>query len=97
MTAPILVLFFVAVPETSAPNILRRRAQRLRKLTGRADLRSQSEIDQANLSVSSVVWDALIKPVEIMVKDPAVAFTNLYVSADLQEWLGFLLTINRPP
>ncbi|KAJ9652827.1 hypothetical protein H2198_007957 [Neophaeococcomyces mojaviensis] len=80
MTAPILVLFFVAVPETSAPNILRRRAQRLRKLTGRADLRSQSEIDQANLSVSSVVWDALIKPVEIMVKDPAVAFTNLYTA-----------------
>ena len=85
MTAPILVVFLIAVPETSTPNILRRRAQRLRKITGRTDLRSQSEIDQANLTVSSVVWDAVIKPIEIMVKDPAVTFTNVYVSYRLAE------------
>jgi DHA1 family multidrug resistance protein-like MFS transporter len=28
-----------------------------------------------------VFVDAIIKPIEIMVKDPAVAFTNIYVSA----------------
>lgn len=83
MSAPILVLFLIAFPETSTPTILRRRAQRLRKLTGRGDLRSQSEIQQANMNVSSIFVDAVIKPVEIMVKDPAVAFTNVYVSLGL--------------
>lgn len=67
-------------PETSASNILRRRAQRLRKLTGRTDLRSQSEIDQEHMKVMAVFQDAIIKPLEIMIKDPAVAYTNFYVS-----------------
>jgi len=34
------------------------------------------------MEVSEVVWDALIKPIEIFVKDPAVTFTNIYVSDD---------------
>lgn len=83
LTAPILVVFIFAYPETSADNILRRRAQRLRKLTGAANIKSKSEIEQANLKPSEIAVDALIKPIEIMVKDPAVAFTNIYVSTDL--------------
>ena len=91
LTGPILVVFLFAYPETSADNILRRRAQRLRKLTGRKNIKSKSEIEQENLRASEVFWDALIKPIEIMVKDPAVAFTNLYVSFlafQQQEWVG---------
>lgn len=80
LTGPILVLFLFAYPETSADTILRRRAQRLRKLTGRSNIKSRSEIVQENMKASEVVWDALIKPTEIMIKDPAVAFTNIYVS-----------------
>ncbi|KIV81697.1 hypothetical protein, variant [Exophiala sideris] len=80
MSAPILVVYLIACPETSAETILRRRAQRLRKLTGRTDLRSQSEIKQANMKFSSVFADAIIKPIEIMVKDPAVSFTNVYTA-----------------
>lgn len=79
MSAPILVVFLLAYPETSADTILRRRAQRLRKLTGRPNIKSQSEVDQQNLQVSSIVYDAIIKPTEIMIKDPAVLFTNIYV------------------
>jgi DHA1 family multidrug resistance protein-like MFS transporter len=74
------VVFLFAYPETSADNILRRRAQRLRKLTGRSNIKSKSEIDQEHLKASEVFIDAIIKPIEIMVKDPAVAFTNIYVS-----------------
>lgn len=80
LTGPILVAFLFLYPETSADNVLRRRAQRLRKLTGRANIKSKSEIDQAKLKASEIFWDAIIKPIEIMVKDPAVAFTNIYVS-----------------
>ncbi|CZT48790.1 related to FLR1-Putative H+ antiporter regulated by yAP-1 and involved in multidrug resistance [Rhynchosporium secalis] len=79
MTGPILVFFLFLYPETSADNILRRRAQRLRKLTGRDNIKSKSEIEQAKLKTSEVFIDALIKPLEIIIKDPAVAFTNIYV------------------
>ncbi|KAF2719519.1 MFS transporter [Polychaeton citri CBS 116435] len=78
MSAPVLVLMYLAFPETSAPNILLRRAQRLRKLTGNANYKSQSEIDQANMSFGEITRDALIKPVQIMFRDPAVFFTNAY-------------------
>ncbi|OAL38927.1 hypothetical protein AYO20_01678 [Fonsecaea nubica] len=78
LSAPILVVYLIAFPETSGATILRRRAARLRKLTGRTDLRSQSEIDQEHMKYSEVFFDAIIKPLEIMIKDPAVAYTNLY-------------------
>lgn len=63
---------FVSLPETSAPNILLRRARRLRKLTDKVNLRSQSEIDQAGMTASDVAYDALIKPWQINLLDPAV-------------------------
>ena len=68
------------MPETSASNILLRRARRLRKLTGNANLKSQSEIDQGNTSFTDLAWGQLVKPVEIMFKDPAVFFVNVYTS-----------------
>lgn len=80
IAGPVLVGMFILVPETSTPNILLRRAARLRKLTGDDRLRSQSEIDQKGLDPTAVVIDALIKPIEITVKDPAIAFVNLYTS-----------------
>ncbi|KAK9489716.1 major facilitator superfamily domain-containing protein [Lipomyces doorenjongii] len=80
MSGPVFLLFFVCLPETSASNILLRRAQRLRKLTGNQNLKSQSEIDQANMKVSAIAYEALIKPWQISILDPAVAFTHIYTS-----------------
>lgn len=40
--------------------------------------KSQSEIDQENLSVGQIVNDALIKPVQINALDPAVLFSTFY-------------------
>ncbi|KIX94768.1 uncharacterized protein Z520_09458 [Fonsecaea multimorphosa CBS 102226] len=80
LSAPILVVYLISFPETSSATILRRRAARLRRLTGRTDLRSQSEIEQAHMKYSEVFFDAIIKPLEIMMKDPAVFFTNIYSS-----------------
>ena len=65
------------MPETSAPNILLRRAVRLRKLTGDQRLRSQSDIDQKKLKSTAVLLDVLIKPLAIAIKDSAIAFFNL--------------------
>ncbi|KAF4455947.1 hypothetical protein F53441_1814 [Fusarium austroafricanum] len=77
-SVPILIALFVCMPETSGSNILLRRAQRLRNLAGSQRLMSQSEIDQAHLTVSGIAVDALIKPLEITIKDPAVMFVQIY-------------------
>ncbi|TVY22234.1 Caffeine resistance protein [Lachnellula hyalina] len=77
---PIFLLMFMLLPETSTPNLLLRRAQRLRKLTGNERLQAQSEIDQRNLKPASILVDAIIKPIEITIKDPAILFVNLYTA-----------------
>lgn len=80
MAAPMLILLLTLMPETSTPNILLRRAQRLRKLTGDSRLQAQSEIDQRHLTASGILVDALIKPIEITIKDPAIFFVNIYTA-----------------
>jgi MFS transporter, DHA1 family, multidrug resistance protein len=89
LNGPIFVLMFFFLPETSASNILLRRAQRLRKLTGNSMLKSQSEIDQAGLSFTAIAIDALWKPIEICIKDPAVLFTNAYTSFIYSTYYSF--------
>lgn len=80
IAGPIFILMFLFNPETSTPNILLRRANRLRALTHDSRLKSQSEIDQKGLTPSKIAIEALIKPMEITFKDPAIAFVNLYTS-----------------
>ncbi|KAF5628283.1 cycloheximide resistance [Fusarium tjaetaba] len=79
-SAPIFILMFLLLPETSGANILLRRAERLRKLTGNQLFMSQSEIDQRHMKVSAIAVDALIKPMEITIKDPAVLFVQVYTA-----------------
>ncbi|GAM37396.1 spermine family transmembrane transporter [Talaromyces pinophilus] len=80
VSAPVLIFLFVCMPETSAPNILLRRAERLRKFASSQRLKSQTEIGQAHLTVSGIAADALIKPLEITLKDPAVMFVQIYAA-----------------
>jgi DHA1 family multidrug resistance protein-like MFS transporter len=78
MASPVLLALLTLMPETSGANILLRRARRLRKLTGDNRLQSQSEIDQQNMSAKEILFSALIRPMEIMLKDPSIFFVNLY-------------------
>jgi MFS transporter, DHA1 family, multidrug resistance protein len=80
LAGPILALMVVCFPETSASTILLRRARRLRKLTGRAELNSESEINIRKMTVRQIAFDALVKPREINILDPAVLFTTLYMA-----------------
>ncbi|KAK0388633.1 hypothetical protein NLU13_4876 [Sarocladium strictum] len=79
-SAPILILMFLFLPETSGDAILLQRARRLRKLTGSDRFMSQSEINQRDMKVSKVFLEALIKPLEITMKDPAVLFVQIYTA-----------------
>lgn len=73
-----LVLLLAFMPETSSATILLRRARRLRALTGNPRLQSQSEIDQRHMTATQILSSALVRPVEIMLKDPSIFFVNLY-------------------
>ncbi|ETS83258.1 hypothetical protein PFICI_05134 [Pestalotiopsis fici W106-1] len=77
-SVPVFLAMFLFLPETSTPTLLRQRAQRLRKITGDARFMSQSEIEQRNLDKRAVLIDALIKPLEITIKDPAILFVQVY-------------------
>ncbi|KAK6585237.1 hypothetical protein PZA11_001964 [Diplocarpon coronariae] len=77
---PIFLVMIMLLPETSTPNILLRRAKRLRKLTGDNRLMSQSEIDQKEMTAFKILAEAIVKPIEITFKDPAIAFVNLYTA-----------------
>lgn len=78
MASLTLTMLLIFMPETSPQTILLRRAQRLCKLTGAPNLQSQSEIDQRHMKISDIVTTALIRPMEIMFKDPSIFFINLY-------------------
>ncbi|KAK4506119.1 hypothetical protein PRZ48_004084 [Zasmidium cellare] len=99
MGAPIWVAMFLTLPETSADTILLRRAKRLRKLTGRDDLKSASEIKQAGMTFSGVFIEAIVKPIEIMVKDPAIAFADFYLALCYGIYYSFFeaFTLVYPP
>jgi MFS transporter, DHA1 family, multidrug resistance protein len=80
LSAPVMVIMFLSMPETSADNILYRRAQRLRARTGRIDLKSQSELRQADMDLRDITFNALVKPWEINAFDPAVLFSTFYTA-----------------
>ena len=77
MAGPIFVLWFFFLPETSASNLLLRRAARLRKVSGQGNIRSQTEIDRKGITFTKIFVDAVVKPIEISIKDPAVSFTSM--------------------
>jgi len=80
LAVPTFLAFFFFMPETNGATVLYHRAQRLRKLTGNTQLKAQSEIDQANLSVTALVLENLYRPLEMMILDPAVGFTAIYTA-----------------
>ena len=79
LAAPTFLIMFFFLPETSTPTILLRRAERIRKLTGNSFYKSQSEIDQSQLSPSTIVYEALVIPWKVNALDPAILFTSVYI------------------
>lgn len=78
IAGPVLIFMIFCLPETSASTILLRRAQRLRKVTGNLNLQSKSEIEQKQLSAGALTLEALWRPMQINMLDPAILFTTLY-------------------
>lgn len=77
-TLVLVVLFFFS-PETSAANILYRRAERQRKFTGDDRLQSRSEIDAANYNTRDHLI-VLGKAFTLTFSEPIVFFLDLYTA-----------------
>lgn len=76
MSVPLLLVLIVLLPETSHATILLRRAQRLRRVTGNPNIYEPSE--KRDLDFQAILVDALIKPIEIAIKDPAIGYICIY-------------------
>jgi len=74
-----LVLLVTFYPETSASNILYRRAVRLRKATGNPRIKAQSEIDAAEMTFRDVALIVLIRPITLNFQEPVVLCLNIYI------------------
>ncbi len=80
LASPAAVVFFTLLPETSSTNILYRRAARLRLLTGNPKFKSASEVKTSVLPLKTILFNALIKPWEMNILDPAILFSTVYVA-----------------
>ncbi|KAJ3941203.1 GTPase-activating protein [Colletotrichum fioriniae] len=74
------VLLFFCLPETSANNILYRRAKRLRKLTGNNKLMSESELMAEEMTPRDIMMISLVRPFTLNFTEPMVFLLNLYIA-----------------
>ena len=77
LSGPVILLVLFTLPETSAQTILYYRVKRLRQ-EGHTNITSEAEQKQKDLSVAALFWNAIIKPWEMNIKDPALLFTTVY-------------------
>ncbi|TFK54036.1 MFS transporter [Heliocybe sulcata] len=75
-----LAILIFTLPETSAANILVKRARRLRKLTGNDKLRTEGEIEQAHMTAHEIAMMTLVRPFVLTLKEPIVFLLNLYIA-----------------
>ena len=73
------VFLFFLLPETSSANILYRRTQRLRKLTGNDKLICEPELMAEQMTGKDIVQMTLVRPISLTFTEPMVFFLNLYI------------------
>lgn len=89
------ILMVLCFPETNPETILLQRAHRLRVLTGRADLRSQSELSQQGRHFVALIGLYLTKPFRITLLDPSIAFINFYTALLYGIFVSPALSLHR--
>lgn len=73
------IAMLVFLPETYAPVLLRRRAEKLSKLNGQV-YRSKFDIDRGNVKLGKMLTTALSRPWILLVREPIVFLFTLYLS-----------------
>lgn len=75
-----LIVMVIFLPETSSANILYRRSRRLRKLTGRSDLKSESELEGEGMTPKAIAMMVLVRPFSLTFTEPILFCLNLYIA-----------------
>ncbi|KAJ5151329.1 uncharacterized protein N7482_010581 [Penicillium canariense] len=78
-TGLIWIVGLLCIPETYAPLLLRKRAERLSSLTGRV-YRSKVEIDRGQLSARDAFSTALSRPWILLFSEPIVLLLSIYMA-----------------
>lgn len=68
------------MPETYSKALLRRKAQRLRALTGNDKIKSEGEIENDKLTRNQFIVDTLWRPFQISIVEPVVLLINVYIA-----------------
>ena len=69
----------LVIPETYPPVILRKRAEKLSKMTGKV-YRSQGEVQQGKASFGHVFKTALLRPWILLFREPIVFLLSIYMA-----------------
>ncbi|CZR60891.1 related to FLR1-Putative H+ antiporter regulated by yAP-1 and involved in multidrug resistance [Phialocephala subalpina] len=75
-----LIVMVLFLPETSSANILYRRTRRLRKVTGRDDLKCEPELMGEQMTGKDIVMMTLVKPFSLTFTEPILFLLNLYIA-----------------
>ncbi|KAI0694403.1 MFS general substrate transporter [Cerioporus squamosus] len=76
--AGVVTLFTMTMPETYAPTLLRKRAQRLRRETGDVTITTEQELFKASLS--QIITETLLRPFQMIVTEPILLLMSLYIA-----------------
>jgi len=87
-----LILLTFSMPETSATNILLRRTQRLRKVTGNPHLRSKGELFAATMTPREIGMMVFVRPFRLGLFEPIALSINLHIGMVY----GVLYVVSRP-
>ncbi|RAH42902.1 MFS transporter [Aspergillus brunneoviolaceus CBS 621.78] len=74
-----LVVLFFLLPETYGPNILYRRARRLRKINAKP-FYCEAELELQSISSTEILFEALVRPFQLCFLEPIVLVMNIYIS-----------------
>lgn len=70
------ILAFLFLPETYRPTILKRKAKKLRKVTGNQNL--HTEVEAKGLTWAQLMSKSLARPMVMLLTQPTVQITGLY-------------------
>jgi hypothetical protein len=76
-TGSVGIVYLFTVPETYAPVILHRRAQKLSKMTGKV-YKTHIEIQQGPKTLRGVLKIALSRPWVMLIREPIVTVLSIY-------------------
>ncbi|KAL6450057.1 CYHR Cycloheximide resistance protein [Candida maltosa Xu316] len=74
------IVLGVSLPETYGKTLLRRKAERLRRLTGNNRIISEGELEDGHKSASQLLVSLLWRPLEITMLEPVVFLIDIYIA-----------------